>query len=153
MSVGKAVLRIRQKQGLTQREVGLRARLATSYISRIENGHIQPTMTTLSRLARALEIPVAGIFQVGGDADATEAKVCPVTGSGECVGELIRSNRGREPGNGKARYGEEELRLLKMTDYLVNSGSKEIRQTLTVLLEALMTQAGRGGPRSRPDLG
>ncbi|MCP3915859.1 MAG: helix-turn-helix transcriptional regulator [bacterium] len=143
MSIGKAVLRIRQKQGLTQKEVGARAGLATSYVSRIENGHIQPTMRTLARLAKALGVPTSELFLVSADKATSRQHVCPVTASGDCIGELIRSEHGRSPGSSRVRYGKEELRLLRMANYLVLHGSRDVRRALAVLLESLMTQTGR----------
>ena len=141
MSVGKAVLQIRQEKRMTQSEVGRRARLATSYISRIENNRIQPTMTTLGRLADALDVSVSGIFQVGERGGVPGKQRCPVSTSGDCIGELIRSHHGRAPRSKKTAYGKEELRLLKMTESLAMHGSKPVRQALAVVLESLMNQA------------
>ena len=142
MSLGKAVLRIRQGKSLTQMEVGERAGLATSYISRIENNHVQPTMPTLRRLADALGVEVASIFQVGDGTEVAKAHRCPVSSSGDCIGELIRSNQGRRPKGGKARYGKEELRLLRMTEYIVTHGSPQVRKALAVVLESFVAHAG-----------
>ncbi len=141
MSVGKALLQIRRDQGLTQRAVGDRAGLAVSYVSRVENNHVQPTMGMLARIAAALEVSVASIFQVGERACTTSHK-CPVSTSGNCIGELIRNQCGRVPNGGKVHYGEDELQLLKMADYVTLHGSKELRQALTTVLESFMLQVG-----------
>lgn len=148
MSLGKAILRIRQDKGLTQIEVGRRAGLATSYVSRIENNHVQPTMTTLRRLAKALEVEVASMFDVGEGTAEARAHRCPVSSSGDCIGELIRSHQGRAPKGGKARYGKEELRLLRMTEYIVAHGSPKVRGALGLLLESLVAHAGGKSPRA-----
>lgn len=141
MSIGKAILRVRLDMGMTQRAVGERAGLAVSYISRIENNRVQPTMGTLTRLAGALDTPISRIFAIGEVASAPPRQ-CPVSGSGECIGEMIRSGRGREPHGGRMPYGEEELRILKMADFLAVHGSAEIRLTLVTVLESLMDRAG-----------
>jgi len=148
MSVGKALLRVRLDKNMTQRQVGELAGLATSYISRIENNRVQPTMGTITRLAEALHTPVSGIFAIG-EAARTPVHKCPVSTSGSCIGELIRSARGRTPVRGQTPYGEDELRLLKMTDFLLLNGSPEVRQALSVLLESLMLRAGAPGPLPR----
>ncbi|MHC5011597.1 MAG: helix-turn-helix domain-containing protein [Planctomycetota bacterium] len=140
MSVGKAILQIRQERGLTQHQVGRRARLATSYVSRIENNRVQPTMATLGRVARALDVPLSLIFQASEKGEDPAGHTCPVSASGRCIGEQIRSHRGRAPRGKKATasYGKEDLRLLKMTDYIVRRGSKDARKALAVVLESLM---------------
>ena len=145
MSVGKAILKVRLDRHMTQREVSERAGLAVSYISRIENNRVQPTMRTLTRLAEALDTQVSGIFATGEGAASPEHK-CPVSSSGQCIGELIRSRHGRRPKGARVPYGELELRMLKMTDFLARHGSAEVRQTLVTVLESLMLHAE---PRTR----
>ena len=147
MSLGQAILRIRKEKRLTQAEVGKRAHLAVSYVSRIENGRVQPTMRTLGRLAEALDVSVTDVFRLAEDPLPERFHRCPVSHSGECVGELIRSDAGRRPKSGRPSYGTDELRLLRMTDYLVQHGSAELRRTLTVVLEALAARAGWAPPR------
>jgi DNA-binding XRE family transcriptional regulator len=141
MSVGKAFLRIRQDKGLTQARVAERAGLATSYISRIENNRVQPTMTTVERLAQALGISVSSVFRIGGQGDARGAHGCPISSSGVCIGEQIRSHHGHAPLTSKNLYGKEELRVLRMTDFLLTQGPKDLRRALTVVVESLVNQA------------
>ena len=149
MSIGKEMLRVRLERGMTQGEVGRRSNLATSYISRIENNHIQPTMGTLSKLAQALEVPLSSIFRSNEDTKLPTIHHCPVSSSGKCVGEQLRSHHGRRP-NAEFRYDKETLRLLKMADFIAVHGSKEIRRTLTVVLESLISHAGKkpGGKKT-----
>ncbi len=149
MTVGKAVLKIRQEKGLTQSELGQRARLATSYISRLENNHIQPTTTTLGRLADALNVPVSNIFQVGNATGGPKPNACPVSGTGICIVDQFRSTRGRPPSNKRVPYGQEELRLMRITDFLVVNGPKDVRQALTVVLDSLMMQVTQGKEPTR----
>lgn len=141
MSVGKAVLRVRRERGMTQGQVGAKANLATSYISRIENGHVQPTMGTLGRIARALDVPASTIFQVSEQGDRSFKHKCPVSASGRCIGEQIRSDAGRAPARGKATYGRQEMRILKMADYVALHGSRDVRAALLVVLESLVERS------------
>lgn len=145
MSVGKAILRVRQDQGMTQRKVAERAGLAVSYVSRIENDHVQPTMKTLIALAEALETPVSRIFAIGEHSLALRDK-CPVSHSGHCIGELIRSRPELRPDGERAAYGAEELRLLRMTDFIVLRGPADVRKALAVVLESLMARTMSGTP-------
>lgn len=143
MSLGKTVLRIRHAKKLTQRSVGRRAGLATSYLSRIENGHLQPTMPTLQKIADAMGVSMAEVFEVQQGTQAPAAHQCPVSTSGNCIGEQIRSGRGRRPANGGVNYGPDELRLLRMADFIVLQGTKETRDALGIVLDALMERTRR----------
>lgn len=147
MGLGGTVFRLRREKGFTQAEVGIASGLATSYVSRIENGRLQPTLPTLRRLAAALGVPVSGLFPGGGRPPGPGC--CPVSTSGQCIGELIRGDRGRAPGDAKVRYGPEEIRLLRMADYVVLCGTKETRDALAVVLAAFVDRAGvTSGARS-----
>lgn len=58
---GKKILQLREEKGFTQ--VDLAARIQgdfdTTNVSRIESGRTNPTIYTLYRIARALEIPLS----------------------------------------------------------------------------------------------
>ncbi|MCP5068105.1 MAG: helix-turn-helix transcriptional regulator [bacterium] len=150
MSVGKSILRIRLERGMTQGEVGERARLATSYISRIENDHVQPTMATLGRLARALRVQVSAIFRADEHGDDHVKQRCPVSASGQCIGQQIRSEKGRRPRREKASYGREDLRLLRMVDYIALHGSKATRSALGVVLDSMVQRVHPRATVKRP---
>jgi len=149
MNLGKSLLRLRQEKGLTQQQVGNHTGLATSYISRIENGHIEPSLQTLAKIAKALGISMASIFQLGSSRIRASSHVCPVSSSGKCIGEQIRSHHGKVPNADGRSYSKEELRLLRMTEYVAVHGAKEVRQTLAVLLESLMNHSVRGSGASK----
>jgi len=53
---------LRETAGLTQLELAVRAGLTPATISRLENGHQSPTLVTAEALARALDIPLAGLL-------------------------------------------------------------------------------------------
>lgn len=144
MNLGKSLLRLRQEEHLTQQQVGDRAGLATSYVSRIENGHIEPSMKTLAKIAQALGVSMASIFQMGDSRVGSRSHICPVSSSGGCIGEQLRSHHGPSPRVKKGTYGKEELRLLRMTEYVATHGSKEVRSTLAVILESLMNLSTQG---------
>ncbi len=60
--LGERVREIREAKGWTQREIADRVGIDDYYISRLENGHINPTLATLQKLARALEVEVRDLF-------------------------------------------------------------------------------------------
>lgn len=53
---GKVLRELRLGAGLTQEELGFEADLRRTYISILELGHQQPTLTTILKLASALGI-------------------------------------------------------------------------------------------------
>jgi transcriptional regulator with XRE-family HTH domain len=53
---GTALRRVRLAAGLTQEELGLEAGVQRNFISLIETGQNQPTLNTISKLARALNL-------------------------------------------------------------------------------------------------
>jgi len=52
----------REKRGYSVRELARRAKVGFVTVSRIENGHISPTVAMLEKLAKALEIGVRDFF-------------------------------------------------------------------------------------------
>ncbi|HXQ27369.1 MAG TPA: helix-turn-helix transcriptional regulator [Candidatus Acidoferrales bacterium] len=62
MSLAERLRALRGVKHLSQGEVEKRSGLLRSYISRIENGHSAPTVETLEKLARALEVPLYQLF-------------------------------------------------------------------------------------------
>lgn len=59
---GLRVRRLRQELTLTLQQLGERSGLATSTLSKIENGQISPTYENLLRLADGLNVDVAELF-------------------------------------------------------------------------------------------
>jgi transcriptional regulator with XRE-family HTH domain len=65
MDIGKRLLGLRAAKGLSQGEIEKRTGLLRCYVSRVENGHTVPSLETLERLAKALEIETYQLFFVG----------------------------------------------------------------------------------------
>ena len=53
----------RQKSGLSQRQLALRMQVPRTYVSKIENEKAMPTLSSLQRLATALEVSVADLLK------------------------------------------------------------------------------------------
>lgn len=64
--VGARLRELRKARGLSAKEVAARAEVSGAYLSRLENGRISPTVSTLSRIVQAMGESVAQVF--GADA-------------------------------------------------------------------------------------
>jgi len=56
---------LREAKGLSQGDIEKRSGLKRSYISRVENCHTVPSVETLEKLTRALEVPLYQLFYEG----------------------------------------------------------------------------------------
>ena len=65
MLIGDRLRVIREAKGLSQGDIEERTGLLRPYISRVENGHTVPSIETLEKLARALEVPLYQLFYEG----------------------------------------------------------------------------------------
>lgn len=54
---------LRQKSGLSQRQLALRMQVPRTYVSKIENEKAVPTLSSLQRLATALEVGVPDLLK------------------------------------------------------------------------------------------
>jgi transcriptional regulator with XRE-family HTH domain len=63
MHVGYHVMAWRRCLGLTQADLADRARLSRPYLSRLEKGKVDPSLSSLRRLALALEINVGQLIE------------------------------------------------------------------------------------------
>ncbi len=61
LAFGKVLRKMRMDAGLTQEQLGLEADLRRTYVSILELGHQQPSLTTILKLARALNCPAQKI--------------------------------------------------------------------------------------------
>jgi transcriptional regulator with XRE-family HTH domain len=57
MVVGRNIRREREARGMPQDELAHLAQIHATYLSGVENGHRNPTINVLERIARALNIP------------------------------------------------------------------------------------------------
>lgn len=148
MSLGTRIMQLRTEKGMTQRELSGRSGIAGSYLSRIENRHLEPRPNTLRKIAEALGVPVADFFleRPGG----RRSQQCVITSSGKCVMDLLRAGRGRTPRPGQESYSPRQLQLLRVANYLIQSGDARLIDSLEVVLGALLdaerSRSARGGP-------
>jgi len=65
MQVGQRLRELREAKNLSQGNIEQRTGLLRCYTSRVENGHTVPSIETLEKYARALEIPLYRLFYEG----------------------------------------------------------------------------------------
>ncbi len=65
MVVSERLRAIREQKELSQGDIEERTGLKRCYVSRVENGHTIPSIETLEKMARALEIPMYQLFYDG----------------------------------------------------------------------------------------
>lgn len=59
---GGVIRELRSEAGLTQEQLGFEADLRRTFISVLELGQQQPTLTTIFKLAKALKVPASKII-------------------------------------------------------------------------------------------
>jgi transcriptional regulator with XRE-family HTH domain len=65
MNIGDRLRTLREEKKFTQDEVEKRTGVLRTYLSRVENGHAVPSVQTLEKFARALEVPMYQLFYEG----------------------------------------------------------------------------------------
>jgi transcriptional regulator with XRE-family HTH domain len=63
VAIGREVRAFRQQLDMTVMELAKTAGLSTGMLSKIENGGISPSLSTLQALSRALHVPVTAFFR------------------------------------------------------------------------------------------
>lgn len=63
IDVARAVRDIRTSRNLSQRQLAARMNVPRTYISKIENGKAMPTLSSLERLASALEVDICMLLR------------------------------------------------------------------------------------------
>lgn len=67
MNIGSTIRDYRLEKGLSQGDIEKRTGLLRCYLSRVENGHTIPSLDTLTKIAQALELPLAQFFTENGN--------------------------------------------------------------------------------------
>jgi transcriptional regulator with XRE-family HTH domain len=71
LNLANSIRSLRLRSGLSQRQLALRMSVPRTYVSKIENEKATPTLSSLERLARALEVSVPDLL-CGGERNRQE---------------------------------------------------------------------------------
>jgi len=63
LAIGSAVRDLRDSRGQTARQLAAESGVSAAMISRIENGQVSPSISTLSALSKALDVPLVSLFR------------------------------------------------------------------------------------------
>jgi transcriptional regulator with XRE-family HTH domain len=106
MIIGDRLRALREEKKLSQGDIEKRTGLVRPYISRVENGHVVPSIETLEKFARALEVPMYQLFY-----DGEEPPKLPNLPNRKSSDETLWGSTGKE-----ARFLDKLRRLLSKTD-------------------------------------
>ena len=67
MNVGQAIRLCRIRRGASQSVIANRANCSVSYLSMLENNKRDPTLSTVTKIAEALRVPVGLLFVLASD--------------------------------------------------------------------------------------
>lgn len=81
MIIGDRLRELRTYMQLSQGDVEKRTGLLRCYISRVENGHTVPSIETLEKFARALEVPIYQLLYEGSESPSIAPTKATLWGS------------------------------------------------------------------------
>ncbi len=143
--LGQRIAAHRSQLGLSQTVVAERAGLAASYLSRIENGKIFPTVPTAQKIATALRLPLSELLRPA--PAESKNRGCPVSAKGSCLIDLIDPKWGFGSRSRTERYSPRQIRLMRRFTTLVREGSPELLKGLEVVVSGLLETSKRKSSR------
>src|ERR1700678_4054185 len=72
MVIGERLKALREQKKMSQGDMEKKTSLLRCYVSRVENGHTVPSIETLEKMARAMEVPMYQLFYDGEKPPAPE---------------------------------------------------------------------------------
>jgi transcriptional regulator with XRE-family HTH domain len=75
-AIGASLRDLREKSGLSAKQLSVNSGVSAAMISRIESGQVSPSITTLNALSKTLNVPLVSLFRgtTAGNADFTFVK-------------------------------------------------------------------------------
>jgi len=75
LKLGARLKEIRKARGFTQEALAEKVDLTPQYLSRLEAGHQSPSVTTVAKLAEALNVELWELFDLGHQGSVNEVRV------------------------------------------------------------------------------
>lgn len=135
--LGRRLASARLWRGLSQGTVARRAGIAPSYLSRIENGKVQPTFRTVLRVQRALRVDLREILACEKAGGPGWRGACPISRTGVCLLESIRPEREALRDKSGECYTPREIRLVRQLACWIKTVNPDRLRAMEVLMEDL----------------
>jgi transcriptional regulator with XRE-family HTH domain len=142
-SIGRRIALRRRQEGLSQGTVSRRSGLDPSYLSRIENGRVHPTVRTAIRIADAMRVSMEDLL--GPTPPARHSRPCPVTSTGSCLMDLIESGPDGPARSEAERYTLRQVRLLRLFTHVLRRNDPTTIKAFEILFRRVL----RGRPGGR----
>jgi transcriptional regulator with XRE-family HTH domain len=91
MVIGDRLRALREEKKFTQGDIEKRTGLLRAHISSIENGRTVPTVETLEKLARALEVPMYQLFY-----DGEKSLKLPIVPERKADADIVWGSKGKD---------------------------------------------------------
>jgi transcriptional regulator with XRE-family HTH domain len=91
MIIGERLRVLREEKKFSQGDIEKKTGLLRCYVSRVENGHTVPSVETLEKMARALEIPMYKLFY-----DSEEPPKLPNLLKRKSADDILWGNSGKD---------------------------------------------------------
>src|SRR4051812_22349958 len=88
LQVAAAIRMLRHRSGLSQRQLALRMQVPRTYVSKIENDKATPTLSSIERLAGALEVTIMELLEHSTNSSSHQKQVDELMGD-EFIAELM----------------------------------------------------------------
>jgi len=62
IKVGKQIQKLREQKGISQQDLAAKCNFEKSNMSRLEAGRVNPTLSTLEKVANALDVTLVELF-------------------------------------------------------------------------------------------
>jgi len=120
MLIGDRLRELREEKKLSQGDIENRTGLVRPYISRVEHNHSVPTIETLEKFARALEVPMYELFY-----DGDEPPKPPILPKRKTSDEIAWGSSGKD------------ARFLSNLRRLLGKSSEEDRKIILLMAQKL----------------
>jgi transcriptional regulator with XRE-family HTH domain len=130
--LGRRIAARRHQRGLSQTILARRVGIDPSYLSRIENGKVHPTIRTGLKISNALRMSLDEL--VGPSPPDRRNQICPVSGSGQCLLDLIDTGSGPGQGPLVERYTPRQVRLMRRFAGLLHESRPELVRAMEILV-------------------
>ena len=75
IEIGRTVVVMRERKGLTQEKLALEAEMSVTYLRRIEHGRANPTLRALDRVAAILGMELSTLLQLSEGGQKSQGRI------------------------------------------------------------------------------